>query len=345
MPIAPTRRAALLGAAAAAALARTGTAADLKELEEAARREGQVTWYTAHTDGETAQLAAEGFMRQYPGIKVGTSRLTAQVAYERLRQDLRNGVPPCDVFSTTDVGHNEALKSEGRLARLQPVNAAGLLPEFQGMDPDGTYFTTLAELVLPIHNTAKVPPDRAPKDWRDLLDPRWRGQVGTGHPAFSGTVGLWVLGMRKLYGWSYFEELERNRPLVGRSVNDTVTMLNSGERSVAAGPSALSLLNRERGNPIGVAYPPGGAVLVVSPSAVLANAPHPNAARLYLEYLLGPVHAQLMTSVHRGSIRADTPPRAGDKAVGEIPLLRLTTPEIVKGIPEVIEQWRDTFAT
>ena len=134
---------------------------------------------------------------------------------------------------------------------------------------------------------------RPPTQVRDLLDPRWRGQVGTGHPAFSGTVGLWVLGMRKLYGWTYFEELERNRPLIGRSVNDTVTMLNSGERSVAAGPSALSRVTADRGNPVGVSYPPSGAVLVVSPSAVLANAPHPNAARLYLEYLLGPVHARI----------------------------------------------------
>lgn len=345
MPIAPTRRAALLGAAASAALARTGGAQELKDLEEAAKREGQVTWYTAHTDGETAQLAAEGFMRQYSGIKVNVSRLTAQVIYERLRQDLRNGVRTCDVFSSTDVGHDEALKAEGKLARLWPANAAGLAPEFRDADPDGTYFTTLAELVLPIHNTRKVQPEAAPKDWRDLLDPRWRGQVATGHPGFSGFVGVWVLGMRKLYGWKYFEELERNRPLIGRSINDTITMLNSGERSVAAGPFALSRVVADRGNPVGVSYPPSGAVLIDSPSAVLADAPHPAAARLFLEYLLGPVHARIITATHRVPIRTDVPPYAGDKPLGEIAVLRLTTPEIVKGIPEVIEQWRDTFAT
>ena len=137
--------------------------------------------------------------------------------------------------------------------------------------------------MIPIYNTQKVQPADAPKQWTDLLDPRWRNQVTVGHPAYSGTVGTWVVAMRKLYGWSYFERLERNRPLIGRSVNDAVGVLNAGERIVAAGPSGLSQVQAARGNPIGLVQPKDGAVLVVSPSAVMANAPHPNAARLFME--------------------------------------------------------------
>ena len=72
-----------------------------------------------------------------------------------------------------------------------------------------------------------------------------------GHPGFSGFVGTWVVQMKKLYGWKYFEDLAKLRPQIGRSIIDTVTMLVSGERSVAAGPGALAYLQASRGNPIG----------------------------------------------------------------------------------------------
>jgi iron(III) transport system substrate-binding protein len=319
--------------------------ADLAAIEAAARKEGAVTWYTAHTDGETAQMVANAFTQQYPEIKVTLIRTTAQVAYQRLLQDLKNGIAQCDVFSSTDLGHDEALKADGKFAKYLPQNAAALRPAFRDLDPGGTYFPTLSELVIPIYNTNKVKAADAPKSWPELLDPRWRNQVAVGHPAYSGTVGTWVVAMRKLYGWEYFEKLERNKPLIGRSVNDAVGVLNSGERIVAAGPSGLSQVTAAKGNPIGLNYPTDGAVLIVSPSAVMANAPHPNAARLFEEFLLGPINARVSAEVRRLPVREDYPVQPGEKPMAEIKITRLTTAEIVQGIPEVIEQWRDTFGS
>ena len=314
--------------------------ADLASLEQAARKEGALTWYTSHTDGETAGLVAAAFQQQY-GITVSVVRTTAQVAYQRLLQDLKSGIAQCDVFSSTDLGHDETLKTRKNFAAYTPENATALRADLAGLDPAGTYFPTLGELVIPIYNTQKVQPADAPKQWTDLLDPRWRNQVAVGHPAYSGTVGTWVVAMRKLYGWSYFERLERNRPLIGRSVNDAVGVLNAGERIVAAGPSGLSQVQAARGNPIGLVQPKDGAVLVVSPSAVMANAPHPNAARLFMEFLLSPAHAKLSQEVHRLSVRADAPLAEAERAG----VIRLSTKDIVDGMPEVIEQWRDTFGS
>jgi iron(III) transport system substrate-binding protein len=339
-----TRRT-LLPILAGGLLATRAAHADLASIAAAARKEGAVTWYTAHTDGETAQLVADAFTREYPEIKVTLIRTTAQVAYQRLLQDLKNGIAQCDVFSSTDLGHDEALKADGKFAKYTPENAKDLQPQFKDLDPAGTYYPTLSELVVPIYNSAKVKPADAPKSWPDLLDPKWRNQVAVGHPAYSGTVGTWVVAMRKLYGWEYFEKLEANRPLIGRSVNDAVGVLNSGERVVAAGPIGLSQVTAARGNPIGLVYPTDGAVLIVSPSAVMANAPHPNAARLFDEFLLGPTHARLSAEGYRLPVRAGTPLQPSAKPVNEIKINRLTTAEIVQGIPEVIEQWRDTFGS
>jgi iron(III) transport system substrate-binding protein len=270
-------------------------------------------------------------------------RTTAQVAYQRLVQDLKNNTPQCDVFSSTDVGHDEALKAQGKFAHYVPENATKVSPEFQNFDKDGFYYPTSAGLVLITYNTQKVKPADAPKNWPDLLDAKWKSRVATGHPGFSGYVGTWVVLMRKLYGWDYFDKLEANKPRIGRSINDTVTMLNAAESLVAAGPAATTLKSADRGNPVALVYPTDGALLMISPSAVMANAPHPNAARLFLEFLLGVEHAEISVKDRAESLRPEIVPLAGAKPFREIKTVRPTVDDVVKGIPAVIDQWRDTF--
>src|SRR3954466_549178 len=72
------------------------------ELVAAARKEASVTWYIAQVDTATAEAMGRAFTAQYPGVTVSVIRTTGQVAYERLLQDLKNGAPQCDVFSSTD---------------------------------------------------------------------------------------------------------------------------------------------------------------------------------------------------------------------------------------------------
>ena len=134
-------------------------------------------------------------------------------------------------------------------------------------------------------------------------------------------------------------------PQIGRSINDTVTMLTSGERVVAAGPSGTTLKSAEKGNPLAVVYPEDGALLMISPSAVMANAPHPHAARLFMEFLLGAEHAEILVRHYREPVRPEAKPPERAKTPGDIKVLRPTVDEIAKGIPEVIEQWRDTFGS
>ena len=63
-----------------------------------------------------------------PGVTVTVMRTTGQVAYERLLNDLKNSVPNCDVFSSTDISHYPALMAKKALANYVPQNAAGLAP-------------------------------------------------------------------------------------------------------------------------------------------------------------------------------------------------------------------------
>ena len=337
---------ALLGAAAgiAAAPALAQMPAWEKDLYEAAKKEKQFTVYTAHYNTEEASRLCDAFEKKYPGVKCNFVRTTAQVAFQRFQQDMQANKPVASLFSSTDVGHYVDLKKRDLLMPYKPNNLAKMVDSLrQYNDPDGTYAVTAAALMLITYNTSLVSEKDAPKNWPDLLDPKWKGKVSIGHPAFSGYVGTWVVLMRKLYGWDYFEKLEKNQPQIGRSVNDTVTMLNAKERWVAAGPEATTLLSRDKGNPLAVIYPTDGSLLMVSPSGIPNNAPAPNAAKLYLEFLLDTEAAETQVKSHSLSVIKGIKPAPGAKALEEIKVVRPTEDEIVKGIPEVKEKFRDTF--
>ncbi|MBV8170248.1 MAG: extracellular solute-binding protein [Alphaproteobacteria bacterium] len=319
--------------------------AGIADLLDGARKEGTVTWYTGHTDAENAAAVGRAFTEKYPDVKIQVVRSTSEVAYQRLTQDLKLNIAQCDVFSSTDIAHYYHLKREKRLARYVPENAARLRPEYRGQDPDEMVYPTNAGLMLIIHNTKKVPAAEAPKNWTDLLDPRWHGQLSVGHPGFSGYVATWVVTMRKLYGWAYFETFERNKPLIGRSGNDPITILNAGERSVGIGPLGTTMKSADRGNPLGAIYPSDGALLMISPTAILANAPHPNAARLFLEFLLDVEHDRIAVRDRWESLRPEVEPAPGSVPLSSLKLIVPTVEDNVKGVPEVVERWRDLFGS
>jgi len=325
------------------AAALLGGAALLPSGARAEAAEGTLTWYIAQMSSEVAEQMGRRFTERHPGIKVVVIRTTGQVAYERLQQELKNKTPQCDVFSSTDIAHYPALKARGALARYEPANLGAVAEPFRGLGDPGYYYPATASLQGLIYRTDQVTGADIPRRLTDLLDPKWKGRVATGHPAFSGYFGQFTLAVRKLYGWDFFEKLAANNPRVGRSGGDPITMLNAGECRIGTSALSIALQSADKGNPIAFVYPEDGALMCIGPVAILADAPHPQAARLFTEWLLSPVFAEACADVHMQSVRADAPPMKGGKRLSDIKVLTLTTAELAKGIPEVIEQWRDTF--
>ena len=329
----------------AAAGPRTAHAAEMsareKELYAAAKQEGSLTWYTAHSDDVTAQALGREFEALYPGIKASVVRTTAQVAFQRVSQEVKAGAMQVDVLSSTDIGHYVYLKEKGLLEKYVPESASKVLDLYKNYDPDGFYFVTSAGMVAIGYNTTKVSAADAPKTWNDLLDSKWKDKISLGHPGFSGYVGTWVVAMRKLYGWQYFEKLATNNPQVGRSINDTVTMLNAGERLVSAGPNATTLQSASKGNPLAMSYPSDGTVLIVAPSGIMKGVKHPNAAKLFMEYLMSPEASKIWVEQFGETMRPEV--ASGTVAAKDIKTVTPSVEEIFKGVPEVIKQWRDTF--
>jgi iron(III) transport system substrate-binding protein len=315
-----------------------------KELYDAARKEGELTWYTSHSDDITAQALGRSFEQIYPGLKVNVLRTTAQVAYQRITQEIKASAIQCDVLSSTDLGHSVELKAKGAFEKYVPENSSGVLDIYKGYDPDGFYHVTSAGMIGIGYNTAKVKASDVPKNWTDLLDPKWKDNIALGHPGFSGYVGTWALTMRNQYGWEFFEKLAKNNPRVGRSIVDTVTMLNAGESAIAgSGPVGVLLDSVKKGNPLAMVYPIDGTVLIIAPSSIMKGAKHPNAARLFMEFLMSEAASRIWVEHFNESMRPEVSAVAGAVSAKDLKTIRPTVAEITKGVPEVIKQWRETF--
>ncbi len=157
-----------------------------KELYEAAKKEKPVTVYTAHYNTETAQNLCNAFEKKYPGLKCNFVRTTAQVAYQRFQQDVQANAPVASVFSSTDVSHYPDLKKRGLLIQYKPHNLDVVVDSLkQYSDKDDYYHVTAAALMALCYNTSLVAEKDAPRNWTDLLDPKWKDKVSIGHPAYS----------------------------------------------------------------------------------------------------------------------------------------------------------------
>ena len=313
-----------------------------RTLHEAAKKEGELTWYIAHYAAEQAEEYGRAFTATYPGVTCNVIRTTAHVAYQRLAQELKAGGPQVDVLGSTDVSHCLELKDRGLLEKFTPANAKGIAPELQNLDPEGYFHTTSLGVIGITYNSSKVKPEELPKSWPDLVDPKWKNQVSVGHPAFSGYVGIWVWQMSQLYGWDYFEKLKNNNPQIGRSIQDTLTMLRAGERSVAAGSTATAFESKDKGEPIDVVYPTDGSVIIVAPSAIIKGAKHPNAAKLFMEFMMSPRASEIAASRFQDGLYTAIKPKGG-KPLSEIKKLIAKPADLLKGVPEIKENWRDTF--
>src|SRR5262245_36188077 len=180
-----TRRELLVGTASIPAAAiipmYAAAAQDLtareRELYEAAKAEGQITWYSGQYNAETSEAVGRAFGDRYPGVRCNVVRSTSQVAFQRLSQDLRARVGQCDVLSSTNPGHFACLKRARSLTQYRPSTADGLLPPLRDIDPDNYFHVSFAGLFMLAHNTNLVSEAEAPKTWKELIDPKWKDKL------------------------------------------------------------------------------------------------------------------------------------------------------------------------
>jgi iron(III) transport system substrate-binding protein len=270
----------------------------------AAKKEGEVVWYTS-ADLRLAGILRKAFEEKFPGVSLRVERLGAERIFTRIGQEYSAGIHAVDAVNTGDGAQFLTWKRQGMLASYVPEEAAQHIPA-ANRDPDGCFGTVRFSLCVIGYNSDLVKREEAPKSFADLLDPKWKGKIVKAHPAYSGTVITSTFQMVRALGWPYFEKLAKQQVLQIQSATDTPNKLVLGERPVMADGNEYNvLILKDAGKPVEPVYATEGSTLIIQPSAIFKAAPHPNAARLFQSYLYS-VEAQRlfvdtggMRSVHK----------------------------------------------
>src|SRR6201995_4107527 len=282
-----TRRTALLGLAAGSAML---SASDLARAEdgwdkivEAARKEGHVVLYSAFVGISAHQDLKKEFQSKY-GITVDILEARASEVRERIRIEQAAG------RFTADVSENGRTTTTLQIEQDHVFDPFGPLPSLSHLKPD----FRADEIRLPafaiaygiLANTRLVKPEDEPKSWMDLIDPRWKGKILADDLRTRGGGGVLFYVMQEHLGQEFHEKLAKQELKFSREIP-------ANERRVARGefplyiPVSLSSISELKGLPVKFVVPKEGLPYVGYDLALMKGAPHPNAARLLMEYCLG----------------------------------------------------------
>jgi iron(III) transport system substrate-binding protein len=271
------------------------------ELIEAAKKEGKVTWYTS-VDLPLAEKVAKAFEAKYPGVAMRVERSGAERNFQRIGQEYASKIYNCDVVNSSDAAHLIIWKRGALLVPFVPEDVARDFPETQ-KDPDGMYASWRVTLCPLGYNTKLVKPEDAPRSYADLLDPKWLGKIVKAHPGYSGTIMTATQQLSRDLGWAWFDKLAKQKIMQVQSAAEPPKKVALGERAVMAdGTEYLAEELKARGEPIELVYASEGTPLITGPSAVMARAANPNAARLFYAWSMTAEAQQLNVDV--GALRS-----------------------------------------
>ena len=262
-------------------------------LEDAARQEGKVTVYGSIESG-VMDAIAKAFTQRY-GVGVDYWRAAGNKVMDRAQMEFHSGRPAFDVVMTNRAAM-QLLKKQGLFARyLSPQNAN--FPANM-KDPDNALSPIYRIVIVGIlYNTRLVRAEEAPKSLEDLLDPRWRGKWVIPDPTQHFTTAQWLRNLEKLYGAEWLplvRRLAETRPILVESFIPSAQKIIAGE--ALAGITYLSYvyLYGKDGAPLDYARLPK-MLAEGHVAAISARAPHPNAGKLFENFLISRTGMEILT--------------------------------------------------
>jgi iron(III) transport system substrate-binding protein len=312
-------------------------------LIEAAKKEGNVVFYTA-MDLQFAERLGKTFEAKFPGISARVERSGAERVFQRIGQEYASNIHSVDVVNTADQAHVIYWKGKGWLAQYLPEEVAKYYDK-KYYEADAFALVTRV-LVSPFGiNTNLVKLDDAPKSFADLLDPKWSGKMVKAHPAYSGTIMNATFEIARDLGWGYFEKLAKQNILQVQSATDPPKRIVLGERPIMIdGAGYLVIRAKEEGKPVDVVYPSEGTPVATSPSVLMKAAPHPNAGKLFQNWMHSREGQQLLIDYARQySPHSQAIEKPGVRKLADIKLMKEDPEGIEKGADEVKRRYLEIF--
>ncbi|OCP18771.1 MULTISPECIES: putative 2-aminoethylphosphonate ABC transporter substrate-binding protein [unclassified Ensifer] len=256
-------------------------------MSTAALAENQLTVYTA-IEAEDLKRYAETFNQDHPDIKLNFVRDSTGVITAKLLAEKDN--PQADVLWGLAATSLLVLKAEGMLEPYAPKGAELLKPKFIDKDTPPSWVGMDAWAASICFNTVEGQKLglTAPKSWKDLAKPEYKGHVVMPNPASSGTgyldVSSWLQLFGEQRGWAYMDELHRNIATYTHSGSKPCKMAAAGEVPIGISFEFRAAKSKAEGAPLDIIIPEEGIGWDMEASAIVAGTANEEAAKTLLDW-------------------------------------------------------------
>lgn len=286
-------------------------------------RRTPVVLYSPH-GRDQLELLETAFEARHPDIDVRWLDMGSQEVLDRIRSERAN--PQADVWFGGPTTMFDRGVADSLLAPYRPSWAGSVGP--RGVGPGDLYYPAYRTPAVIAYNADAVTAEEAPKDWDEVLAPKWTDKVLIRDPVASGT-------MRAIWGLMLYRSLERTgdttagmrwlRQLDGQTkayaLNPAILMERLARREglITLWDLPDVLIDRSKGLPLGYTFPTSGTVVIDDAIGLVRGARHPDAAKAFIDFV-GSVEGQLLAArkVFRLPAREDLPADSIPDWVGEV---------------------------
>lgn len=304
----------------------------MDQLIAGAKKEGKLLVYASATAPQL-QMYFTAFNKKYPFIKTEFFRTGKQALVNKILIEEKTKQRLADIVHTSVIETN-ILKKRGALSRYVPMEATSFPSEYK--DPDGIWTSAYASGTLLGFNSKQVKRAEAPKTYEELLNPRWRNGIGMDSNKIE-----WFAMLLKLKGRPFMEKLAAQNPSVRSGNTLVLQLLSAGEFPISAGVYEYSVEDmKTKGAPVDwIGLEP---VITYTVAVSLPSQPNnPNAAKLFIEWLLSKEGQEVVNRYGRVPIRDDVESKYG-KILKQHKLL-MTDVDLGQKEVEINETFRKLF--
>ena len=270
------------------------------KLVEAAKKEGKLNWYTSTNLTESKPLL-DDFEKAY-GIKGEIIRASGEKTLNRIVTEGRAGRWDFDVVTISEV---DSLTDAKLLMAYRSPEARTFIPEFK--DANGYWTAVYVNYTTIGYNTKLVSEKEAPKQWEDLLDPKWKGKISIDQESYT-----WFGTLHKAWGRERAQKYMRamaKQDIQWRKGHTLIAQLMSaGEFPIGVIYAHRTEEMKTRGAPIEWVNTVNPLAVTLNSAGISAKPQHPNVARLFVDFLLSRPAQQRLRSLRRIPARPDIEP-------------------------------------
>ena len=302
---------------------------------EGAKKEGALVFYTT-MDIQNSKPLLDGFMQKYPFLKGDLVRLGGTAMVSRIMTEAQAGGNRFDVA----VGISPSYVP----MREKNLIASYMSPEFPNLyndlyEPKGYWATVYLNTLVLGYNTKIISRNDLPKTYEDLLKPQYKQKFIIdieNHDVFVGLGQEW--GQEKAV--AYFKGLAKQEPVFLRGNTNRANMVSAGERSLTFVYAQVIERMKQTGAPVDW-IPLEPVNVEVNVSMISAKAPHPNAAKLFVDYLISKDGQEFLKTFRRIGPRKDVKPDPPKLFEGF--RRRVIAPENYKNLREITKLHNDAL--